>query len=343
MCWVAIDEQSFARTGRYQLHSAACDGRIEVILAALKCALRDADLILLSACADELALLDLAADSVDEARYWQDPDDLDRVLADQRVVEVLEPVAEAIAGAPASAWWSSGLVLDNQVVVEWREDDAPPPRLEGAAVVLAEWKKRVVEDEARFHGKQVSGPWWSPPIWSLSADEVERWGGDLPGLGVTTRSLRGLGAIGLLLEEDSSGTLGARCWPVRSSRQPKVLEIRDAADWLDLVNRFPLDVTWGRQATWSLATGLNLRWLLPDWSVVAQEYEAVHLTLMGYLGTSGRALELDTKMATLIAGWNPDATYWLADLLELAGEPTEWLATEHDPPRSWHTACKDGR
>src|SRR5690606_33733195 len=42
-----------------------------------------------------------------------------------------------------------------------------------------------------------------------------------------------------------------------------------------------------------------------------------------YLTTAGRALEIEDG-ATLLAGWDPDATYWPADLLVPAGEPVAW-------------------
>lgn len=44
-----------------------------------------------------------------------------------------------------------------------------------------------------------------------------------------------------------------------------------------------------------------------------------------------RALQLGTEAATLIAGWNLDATYWLTDAMTSASEPMEWTTAEHDP------------
>lgn len=343
LCWLCVDEQSYSRTGRYQLREVARDARAEAVLSTLKRVLADSELSQFSMWTDDVTLLSVVAESVDSARYWQDPDELDRALTNREVIETLRPVAQAIGDAPASTWWSDGVALDDQVIVDWQRDNAPAPRLSGAGVVLAEWEKQTAEDEERLRDQHISGRWWSPPIWSLTLDEAKRWGPDRPELHKTTRSLPELGALGLLLEEDTFGAPSARCRPVRCHLPPKICEIRGASDWLALAERYPIEVTWGRRGNWSQATGLNIRWLLPNWALVAHEYDAVHLSVMGYLATSGRALSLDTGSATFIAGWNPDETYWLTDMLMLDGEPREWVATADGLPRAWRPGSHDER
>jgi hypothetical protein len=54
----------------------------------------------------------------------------------------------------------------------------------------------------------------------------------------------------------------------------------------------------------------------------------------GYLMTAGRALEVDDGRATVLAGWDPDATFWLNDVLRLAGPPTYWQCDDGDWRRS---------
>lgn len=329
LCWVAVDEQSAARTGRYQLRHVQYDTDADRIHSELRRVLTNTDLSLFSDWANQVTLIELVAESVVRARYWQNPDELDRALVNGEMVEALHPVAEALAAAPASAWWSTGVDLDRQILVDWRLDDRRSPRFGGgAAVVLAEWKKQVLEDEVRLRGEHVSGAWWSPPIWTLTTKEAERWGSHRPELYRTTRSFPELGAVRLLLEEDSFGTPSALCWHLRCNRAAKVFEIQDSEDWRSLVERYSIEVTHGRRGNWLLATGLDVRWMLPDWALVAQDYDAVHLGLLGYLATSGRAIRLDAGAATLIAGWDPDATYWLTDLMTVVGEPSEWVRTD---------------
>jgi hypothetical protein len=166
----------------------------------------------------------------------------------------------------------------------------------------------------------------------------ERFEGSPPELAETTRRIPGLGAVGLVVYEDSSGDVAALCRPVRCRQTPQTFEIHGANDWLELVERYPLDVTGQRRAAWTSATGLDGRWLLPDWTLVAGDYDTVHLSVSGYLAVSGRALPMGDEAATFLAGWNPDCSYWLADALELSGPATEWLATELHPSRGWQVA-----
>jgi hypothetical protein len=67
---------------------------------------------------------------VDSARYWQEPDAADQLLADPALAAELGPVAEAVAEAPASRWWAGRMAADGQHAVAWRggdpaEDDTP--------------------------------------------------------------------------------------------------------------------------------------------------------------------------------------------------------------------------
>ncbi|MEO7124431.1 MAG: hypothetical protein ABI400_15220 [Lacisediminihabitans sp.] len=62
---------------------------------------------------------------------------------------------------------------------------------------------------------------------------------------------------------------------------------------------------------------------------MASDYDAVHLTVLGYLTTAGRALPVRDSH-TVLAGWNPDETYWLTDVLAESGAPSEWRRDERD-------------
>jgi hypothetical protein len=274
----------------------------------------------LSSCTDEVELLDFVADSVGSAWYWQDPDDMDTILADDVVAEELRPVADALISAPASRWWPSPVALADQVFADWRPRSALLRQLTGAEAILRDWKQAALADEA----KQSGSYWWSPPINAELAN--------------TTRRLSNLGAVGLLLLEDGMSDTSATCWSVRCREQPRNFEINGANEWIDLVKRYKLEVTWGRGDAWAMATGLDVRWFLPDWSQVADEFDAVHLSVSGYLAISGRPLLLDDDMATLVAGWAPDETYWLRDILEISGPGVEWESMQDHPSRDWRIA-----
>jgi len=285
--------------------------------------IRDADLSRISNCTDEVELLNFVAASVGSARYWQNPDEIDEILADAAGTEELRRVAEALGSAPASAWWPSALALTEQVLVDWRPKGTPPPHLTGARTVLHNWKQATLAEEKTGGG----GTWWSPPI--------------EPELAETTRHLSNLGAVALLLLEDSCGDIFGDCWNVRCRQQPRVYELNGPKEWTELVGRYALEVTQGRRGAWVMATGLDVRWFLPDWSRVAEDFDAVHLSVSGYLAISGRPLLLDDRKATFLAGWDPDKTFWLADMLELSGTAGEWESMRHNPSRDWCVALSE--
>ena len=63
----------------------------------------------LTTVAEHRRLHDALLAAVDSTRYWQEPFEVDRVLADDTVAQLLRPVAEAVAAAPASGWWAEPL------------------------------------------------------------------------------------------------------------------------------------------------------------------------------------------------------------------------------------------
>ncbi len=297
------------------------------------------DFVALSDPVNEELLLECVAASVDEARYWQEPDEMDVALADPRLSAALAPVAARIAASPAATWWSAGLDPSRQVFVDKREGSVKAaPAFQGARAVLEVWRDQATGPGTRHRGQWVGGPWWSTPHRSMLAKDLERYGQHPPVVAATTRSRPGLGAVGLLLEEDTHEAPMALCWPVRPSGSVRVFEIDGADKWMELVSTYGIDVTGKRIAHWSIATGLDRRWVIPDWSAVASDYDAVHLTVNGYLTTSGRALSMGTESATFVAGWSPDVSFWLSDALEVVGPPQSWAARERHPARRWRPA-----
>jgi hypothetical protein len=263
------------------------------------------------------------AESVDRAMYWQEPDDEDRVLADRAVAAELAPLARAVAGAPGAREWASPLDLGDQHVVGWPEDDGRVvfPWRPGARTGLRTWveaagadEQRARRDRPRELAANSTGQWWSTP--------------HLAGLVVSRRLPQGLDLI-----EDSFGWSSARTWPVQPPPAARVLEVTGPAVWADLVARHPLEVTASRRHDWWRVTAVDGPWYLPDWAAVAEEFDAVHLTVDGYLRTAGRALAVRTEggpAGTVLAGWDPGTTWWLTDPSGL-GEPSDWRRDGHGP------------
>lgn len=251
--------------------------------------------------------------AVDAARYWQPPDGED-VLAGLPLVRVaLRSLADRVLGTQGLDWWGESRGVE-QWAIDWRSgaDPAPLPK----HLSLAEWSRRERAEETQAARERPSDPnapwsgwWWSVP------QGIVRTVGRIP--------------AALSLVEDSLGWELAAVIPVRGAG--RTLEIRTPQDWTSLCRRFPLEVTASRRHVWFSATGRNDRWVIPDWELVAAEWDAVHLTVLGYLNGAGRALPVSPGTATVMAGWDPDSTIWLTDLVR------EW----DGPRQSWHRAPQD--
>ncbi|WP_461154078.1 hypothetical protein [Saccharopolyspora tripterygii] len=276
----------------------------------------------------EAAMLVPFANSVDRAMYWQEPDDIDQALAAPEVRAALLPVARAVASAPSARWWSSPVDLGAQVAAT-TDPSGEVPEVRPAAEVLAEGRAETLDDEHRSRKRPAdpnasfSGFWWSTPSRHL----------------VNSTRARPV-ALGLCLEEDSFGPEWAWCRSVRPTGEPRVYEIAGPRDWCALAERYPMDVTLARKHDWYRVTGMTGRWVIPDWEAVAADHDAVHLTLTGYLTTAGRALPVGDAR-TVLAGWDPDQTFWFTDALDV-GEPVLWRG-EPDDLESWAPAAPGER
>ncbi|MGO3555043.1 MAG: hypothetical protein ACTINZ_06650, partial [Microbacterium gubbeenense] len=86
---------------------------------------------------------------------------------------------------------------------------------------------------------------------------------------------------------------------------------------------------------WRDTTGRDGPWVMPDWAAVAEEYDAVHLQVAAYLQAAGRALPVTDEAATVLAGWDPDATYWFTDRVRYVGKRTRWVMNDDDKRIRW--------
>lgn len=272
-----------------------------------------------SACAeivaDDQRMLDALADTVGVAAYWQPPYGEDQLAATPEMRQALAPIAEAVAGsATFAAWCAPASARQWRVEFDTAVTDATWPG--DVASALAGWRTRRVEEEAqavawnrRHPKKPLSGVWWSCPL-------------DAP---LTTGEFAGV-PCGLALVEDEFGWEQALV--TRAAGTGRVLEL-NRETWAELCRRFPLEVTEASRSVWGWTTGREGAWVIPDWAAVADagEWDAVHLSAAEYLLCAGDVIEVDTERASLIAGWSPDATVWLADRVRAWAEPARWVRT----------------
>lgn len=264
---------------------------------------------------DGPTLMQSLVNVVDTARYWQEPDGED-VLAAAVVSELGRVAGAAVEMIDRHAPWWTAAGGEEQWAVSFPYDDDGPLT---PATALRQWRAATVQEEldAR-HDRPTdprepwSGTWWSTPPRSLVR---------------TTRGLGARGPAGLWLIEDSHGPERAVARPTRVPAD--VVVIDGPAAWVELCRRHPLPVTASRRHDWYRATGGAGEWVVPDWTRVAREAAGVHLTVGGYLTTAGRALPVDGPASTVLAGWDPDATYWFTDTVR-PGEPRHHWAREDE-------------
>jgi hypothetical protein len=323
LCWELLTE-----TAGWALAEPPESAGGERLAAALGAAVARSDLGALAVAHDPASFFLGLADAVSWAMYWQEPDDRDRRLADPQVAEQLWPVADAVARAPAARWWSTPMDPATQHEVSFDNRDGrplPDPPDDGRAALLA-WRADTLEDERRAADRPddprapYSGYWWSTPA--------------LSPLRRSTRSFQSTGPLGLHLVEDALGWSSARCWPLELRPGIAIFEISSADDWAELVRRYPLAVTKSRRHDWWRATGRDLKWAVPDFHAVARDYDAVHLSVAGYLSTAGRAIRAG-EAHTVLAGWNPDETWWLTDSPQRIDPAVRWITTGDIEPFAW--------
>ena len=273
---------------------------------------------------DEYAVLSTLVATVDSARYWQEPDGEDVLAAAPELRGPLARISAVLADSPHSAWWATPLAQDTQWAVDFEGVPAGQGITKTASETLQRWHAAQVDEEVAAKRERPadpraawSGTWWSKPPTGLTR---------------TTRSLDARGPAGLWLVEDNMGSDQAAVRQIHVPAGVRVFEIDSAGAWAHLCRRFPLDVTASRRHDWYRTTARNGRWVIPDWAQAAQTFDAVHLTVAGYLSTAGLAVPVENDQMTVLAGWDPDQTFWLTDITQDESAVQAW---EYDQNEGW--------
>lgn len=270
---------------------------------------------------DQGAALRAFADAVAHARYWQEPDGSDVLAATPVVRSALGRVARHVAGSVTGIdWWSAPLDRADQHAVTW--EGGQEEQALGAADRLARWRADIAAQEARARAYRLADPEasWSGEWWSCPPSDLVH----------TTRSLGRFGPVGVWLVEDNMGWERAVTHRVATPAGARVYEIDGADAWAALCRAYPLEVTEQKRHDWYDTTGRYGRWVLPDWTAVAVDHDAVHLTAAAYLTAAGTVVPVDGDTASVIAGWNPDETYWLSDDARPGADGAVWARDDQD-------------
>jgi uncharacterized protein (DUF433 family)/predicted nuclease of predicted toxin-antitoxin system len=220
--------------------------------------------------------------------------------------EELRPIAEALMAAPSTQRWWEDVRRHDQRALWWDTTDRPS----GVAVeesVREEMAEAAAQNEAGLERgrrplddtRRVGAYRWSMPFALCTTGSF----GDVPSI-----ALGDFTSMFLPHGEHSADVLSMQISP-----DARVLEVRSSLQWAELVRRFPRDVTGTHDGEWRRWGGVSGPWLLPAWDKVMEEWDGVHVTIGGYLASSGIALAVDGAY-TMLAGWIPDGTVWLRDV-----------------------------
>lgn len=277
------------------------------------------------------------ADSVDWAMYWQPPDAEDTLLADPRIIEALERVAEHVASTGIIQGWMAASTPENQWMITWAGEGTEgqwEPGLEPAHSQLKAWNRELVGNERSRKGDLreemdtlASGRWWSDPP-----------GGLYRSFGTFDNGA----PIGMLCVEDGMGWSAATVQRLRVDCRKPVFHINEPGHWAQLCLRYPLEVSATMRRNWCETTGRDGFWVQPDWQAVAGDYDGVHLGIDAYLAGAGEIIEVDAGRASLIAGWNPDQTYWFTDDVRCVGENLDWELGDEGLQHTWVRSEQSG-
>jgi len=271
---------------------------------------------------DSRVLLDALALAVDNARYWQEPDGEDVLGATPTMRDALFRVAASVTSSGLATWWVTPLERTMQWSVIFDDPASPTTPVARTDEALSRWRAKTVQEETRAQRERPADPRaaWSGTWWSTPPRDLTR----------TTRRVGALGPVGLWLVEDAFNWDHATVSPVTVPADANMYEVDGPEAWSQLCRRFPLEVTASRRHDWYRTTGVADRWVIPDWSRAADEFDAVHLTAAGYLTTAGRPVAVTEDTSSVLAGWNPDETYWLTDVAPATEAERPWVRRDGD-------------
>ncbi|WP_425861173.1 hypothetical protein [Arthrobacter sp. TWP1-1] len=261
-------------------------------------------------------LLQALVETVGNARYWQLPDGADNLAATPEMRRALIRFAQAIVESPHASLWTEPVNVNGQWSVALTEDPPRPrPEARPAAEALEQARLNLILEEFTAARDRPSDPtanwggtWWSRP----------------EGVTGSTGAMPEQGPIGLWLVEDGFGERAATIEKLDAPTHPRIYEIDSPDAWAQLCREQSITVTCSKRHDWYRTTGRSGAWVMPDWQRLQERYDGVHLSLGGYLRTAGLAIPVGEDFATVLAGWDPDTTYWLRDVEPIPGTQQEW-------------------
>jgi hypothetical protein len=182
----------------------------------------------------------------------------------------LNNMARAVLASPQAAWWFEPLDRRQQV---WLSDERSSP--DPTQLIIPQ---QPPDSWERYAQKPARGLYTSTMVDTTS-----------PPLAAVVK-----GAVGDFRELFRK--LPLACWRLEAPPDVRIVEVDGPQAWHDLCVKYP-------------AIGEDGR-LVPDWSAIAKDWDAVHLTLGGLLTAEQVRVESEAGW-TALWGWDCERTVWL--------------------------------
>ena len=193
-----------------------------------------------------------------------------------------------LVDAPAGRWWWEPLDRGRQTWLTSYDDEYPLP-------FDVDYRDGFTDDTTPH-----TAFWTSTAI------------GDLPG-------------VSLFFGWDGQAEPPIAVWSVPVDGTARVYEINGPDDWLALCVRYPRDTTDLHAERWKLDYGVDgVRVVTPAWELVAGDWDGLHMSVAGLLGTTCRLMWLDSTTTTSVMRWHTETTAWFHPAFAAPKRLTDW-------------------
>lgn len=224
----------------------------------------------------------LCAAASDDVEVWRG--DRDQILAHlDREAKNHEAFLHQMLAQPSTSWWFAPMDREEQI---WISEDGSPPS-EDSLITPSEPSTRW----ERYALKPVGGLFTSTMTEGIS-----------PMLAVIDL---GVGDL-----RPAFGEPPYRMWRMEVDPSARIFEIHGPNDWHRLCVEYPAEGNSGRAAGNEPDFSRDPGKLVPDWSQVAREWDAVHLSFGGYLTSEQVRIESEHGW-TYHWAWDHERTLWL--------------------------------
>lgn len=224
----------------------------------------------------------LCTEASDDVEVWRA--DRDQILAYlDREAQDHQAFLRRMLAQPSTSWWFELMNRERQV---WVSEDGSPPS-EDSLITPSEPPTRW----ERYALKPVGGLFTSTMIGRVSP--------------MLAAIALGVGDLRL-----GFGQPPYAIWRMEVDPSARIFEIHSPNDWHDLCVSYPAEGNSGRHAGNEPDFSRDPRRLVPGWSKVARDWDAVHLSFGGYLTSEQVRVESEHGW-TYHWAWDHEATLWL--------------------------------